>query len=67
MTRKLAKIIAIALICVLVPAAIAITVVCFANAEVFALSIATVGFENVGSITYSVNGKAYSEKVNLKN
>jgi len=67
MSKRLIKILAISLICVMVPAAVVVSVVCVAAAQTYELAIKTLGFiDGLGEITYRVNGEEYTEKMSVK-
>lgn len=66
MSKKLTKIIAISLLALIVPVAIVVTAICLSSAVTFSLKIDTLGYENVGAISYKVNGKDYEDGMRVK-
>lgn len=66
MSKKLTKIIAISLLALMVPVAIVVTAICLSSAVTFSLKIDTLGYENVGAISYTVNGKVYEDGMRVK-
>ena len=66
MSKKLTKIVAISLLSLIVPVAVVVTAVCLSTAVTYSVTIDTKGFENVGAITYKVNGKDYEEGMRFK-
>jgi len=67
MSKRLIKILAISLICIMIPAAIVVSVVCVAAAQTYELAITTLGtIENVGSITYKVDDEVLEDKAQIR-
>lgn len=66
MSKKLTKILSISLLALIIPVAIIVTAICLSSAVTYSLSIDTLGYENVGSISYKVNGKDYEDGIRVR-
>ena len=65
MSKKLSKILAISVLILIIPVAIVVTAICLSSAISYELKIDMEGFENVGSISFKVNGVDYTEPVRI--